>query len=60
MKNKEIKIGDEVNLGKYTVGIFRGLDTQGLAKVEIGINLLVNPAQPLIAIVPLDELEKIN
>ncbi len=57
-KTTEFKIGDNVQFGKYSVGIYRGKTTSGLAKVEIGIDLLTNPdcPQPLIAIVPEDEL----
>ena len=52
----EIKIGEHVVFGKFSIGVFRGLNEQGLAKVEIGLDSLSNPVCPLIAIVPLDEL----
>lgn len=55
-KMEKFKIGDHVEFGKSSIGVYRGIDNQGLAKVEIGLNCLVNPPQPMVAIVPLDEL----
>jgi hypothetical protein len=53
----EIQIGQHVSFGHSSIGVFRGLTDQGMAKVEIGLDVISNPPRPLVAIVPMDELQ---
>ena len=50
---EKFKDGDHVTFGRMSVGVYRGINEQGLAKVNIGLDV---DGKPLIAIVPVDEL----